>query len=125
MPVPADVRRRCRQLLDQGESIRYLIPTLAAGVGVIAYAAECFIVVTDRRIVIVVGGTFRRHRPAQIAQEFPRSQRLGPIDTSLTPTIEFSGRYYEIAEEYLAAVAAADAELDGPDALPEDPFPEI
>lgn len=81
--------------------------------------------VTDRRIVVTLGGNFRRSRPREIIQQLPRTTRLGPIDTSLAPTFELGGRLYEISDEYVAVAAAADAELDGPEALPRDPFPEL
>lgn len=123
MPVPAEVHRRCVALLDPGEAIQYIVPTLSAGVSVTVYLADCFIVVTDRRIAVALGGAFRRNRPKEIIQQFPRDTRLGPLDTSLAPTLELGGRVYEIPEEYIAVVAAADAELDGPEALPRDPFP--
>lgn len=122
MPVSAQVRRRCQQLLGSGESIHYLIPTMSVGIGVATSTYDCYVVVTDRRIVVVTGSMFDRTTPSDLNAQYPRATRLGPVELAPVPTFHLGGRFYEIDDEYIAAVHAADAELDGPDAFPPDPF---
>ncbi|MFJ7622804.1 hypothetical protein ACIQYZ_28825 [Rhodococcus erythropolis] len=43
---------------------------------------------------------------------------LGPVDTASTPHFVVAGITYEIDEEYVAVVNAADAEITSPQRLP-------
>lgn len=126
MPVTAKERRYCEALLDQGEQLRYVIPTLASGMGRAYSAFDYYLVVTDRRVLVIAGSMMRRGRPKEIELTYPRPTKLGPLTDlgGITPTVEMGGRFFEISEEYVAVVAAADAEIDG-DALPDDPFPDL
>jgi hypothetical protein len=126
MPVTAKERRACAALLDEGEQLRYVIPTMAAGHGVTYYPVDCYIAVTDLRVLVLFGGTLRRGRPKEINQAFGRATALGPVlQAGSSPcTIEIGGRFFELSEEYAAVVAAADAEIDG-HTLPRDPFPDL
>jgi len=88
-------------------------------------AAPFFVAVTDRAIVLITGRFLRRNRPDQVWERFPRTTRLGPLETSLGPAFHLGGMILEVDEEYAAVVAAADAELDGPSGMPVDPFPQL
>ncbi|WP_218749258.1 hypothetical protein [Rhodococcus sp. FH8] len=48
---------------------------------------------------------------------------LGPVDTASTPHFTSAGITYEIDEEYVAVVNAADAEITSPQDFPHDPLP--
>lgn len=122
MPVPAEVRRSCQDLLDPGERIDYLVPVVLAWLGSLPADVDCYVVVTDRRIAVLTGSRRRRGRPTEVNLQHPRSTRLGPVEFRPSPTFDLGSRSYEIDEEYVAAVHAADAELAG--LLPEDPFPD-
>lgn len=120
--MPADVRRLCQDLLDPGERIDYLVPVTLAWIGALPAEVDCYLAVTDRRIAVLTGSQWRRGRPTEVSLQYPRTTRLGPVDFRPVPTVDLGSRSYEIDEEYVAAVHAADAELDG--LLPEDPFPD-
>ncbi|WP_116949661.1 hypothetical protein [Jiangella endophytica] len=122
MPVPAHVRRRCQDLLEDGEQIGYLIPITAVWFGSVMSGVDCYVAVTDRRIAVLTGGLLRRDRPMEVNLRYPRTTRLGPVEYGPAPTFRLGERLYEIENEYVPAVHAADAELDG--LLPEDPFPD-
>jgi hypothetical protein len=122
MPVPADVRRLCQDLLDPGERIDYLVPVTLAWIGALPAEIDCYLAVTDRRIAVLTGSQWRRGRPTEVSLQYPRTTRLGPVDFRPVPTVDLGSRSYEIDDEYVAAIHAADAELDG--LLPEDPFPD-
>ncbi|WP_221621613.1 hypothetical protein [Rhodococcus sp. KBW08] len=50
---------------------------------------------------------------------------LGPLDTASTPHFVVAGITYEIDEEYVAVVNAADAEITSPQDFPRDPLPNL
>ena len=125
MPVASSVRERCQELLEPGEQIRYLFPATSAVMSIGVVAAPFFVAVTDRAVVLVSGRFLRRNRPDQIWSRFPRSTRLGPLETSLGPAFALGGIIFEVDEEYAAVVAAADAELEGQAGMPDDPFPQL
>ncbi|HZY28663.1 MAG TPA: hypothetical protein VFE49_10470 [Jiangellaceae bacterium] len=125
MPLPPSVRERCQELLEPGEQIRYLFPATSAVMSIGIAAAPFFVAVTDRAIVLVTGKFLRRNRPDQVWGRFPRTTRLGPLESSLGPAFELGGMIFEVDEEYAAEVAAADAELEGPAGMPDDPFPQL
>ena len=125
MPLPPSVRERCQELLEPGEQIRYLFPATSAVMSIGIAAAPFFVAVTDRAIVLVTGKFLRRNRPDQVWGRSPRTTRLGPLESSLGPAFELGGMILEVDEEYAAEVAAADAELEGPAGMPDDPFPQL
>jgi hypothetical protein len=125
LPLPPSVRERCQELLEPGEQIRYLFPATSAVMSIGIAAAPFFVAVTDRAIVLITGKFLRRNRPDQVWGRFLRNTRLGPLDTSLGPAFELGGMILEVDEEYAAEVAAADAELEGPAGMPDDPFPQL
>ncbi|MGH8823148.1 MAG: hypothetical protein ACRDVN_01555 [Jiangellaceae bacterium] len=125
MPIAPSVRASCQELLEPGEQIRYLFPATSAVMSVGIAAAPFFVAVTDRAIVLISGRFLRRNRPDRVWERFPRSTRLGPLDTSLGPAFGLSGMIFEIDDEYAAIIGAVDAELEGPAGLPEDPLPDL
>ena len=125
MPVAPGVRERCQELLEPGEQIRYLFPATSAVLSIGIAAAPFFVAVTDRAVVLIGGKFLRRDRPDQIFRRFPRNTRLGPLETSFGPAFGLGGMILEVDEEYVAVVAAADAELEGPAGMPDDPFPHL
>lgn len=122
MPVPAHVCRQCQDLLEAGEEIGYLIPVTTVWIGSVMSGIDCYIAVTDRRIAVLTGGLLHSGRPTDVNLQYPRATRLGPVQFAPAPTFRLGSRAYEIEDEYVAQVHAADAELDG--LLPEDPFPD-
>ena len=126
MPLSSAVRDRCRALLQPGEVVRYLFPatSVALGRGVLG-TAPFIVVVSDTGVTVLSCRWLRRHRPASVWARHPRATRLGPVDTTMAPTITIGDLVLEIDEEYLAVVRAADAELDGADRLPPDPLPDL
>jgi hypothetical protein len=127
MPLPSKVWDRCRAFLQPGEELRYLFPASSVGLGRwgIAGTAPFLVAVSDTHITVLSCEWLRRHRPASVWARHPRATRLGPVDTSMAPTLEISDLVLEIDEEYLAVVQAADAELDGTDRPPPDPLPDL
>ncbi|WP_061299178.1 hypothetical protein [Herbidospora cretacea] len=118
MPVSAAIRERCRALLPPGEDLRYVFPAYAEGAGYL-------VVVTDRSITVLATKVFGRHEPASVWARHPRRTRLGPVDFSPGPVIELGGVSFEVADEYVAVVGAADAEAFAPGDLPRDPLPDL
>ncbi|MCP2258585.1 hypothetical protein LX15_002283 [Streptoalloteichus tenebrarius] len=129
MPLSSAVRDRVRAFLSSEEEIRFLFPGTAVSVGTslgsLFGMAGYLVAVTDRRVVVLAGSWFRRHRPVSLWAEYPRTTVLGPVDTSLTPTITLGGLVLEVDEEYVPVIRAADAELAGADCLPPDPLPHL
>jgi hypothetical protein len=113
-----------KRFLPEGDEVRYLIPAthfpaMGSNPGV-----AVFVVVGEKAITVLSSGFFRRDRPKRVIGSYLRSTRLGPVDGAV-PSFTFGGCYYEVDDEYIAAVNAADAELAGAGELPEDPFPEL
>ncbi len=125
MPIAPSVRASCQELLEPGEQIRYLFPATSAVMAIGIAAAPFFVAVTDRAIVLITGKWLRRNRPDRVWERFPRKTRLGPLETSLGPAFHLGGMILEVDDEYAAVVTAADAELDGPAGMPDDPFPQL
>jgi len=123
MPVPEKVRARCRALLAEGDVLQYVVPATSLMLGGLAAVRHFVLAVTDRHITVLACGEFSRMKPVSVWEQLPRSTRLGPVEIqpSLGPTVAFGGMQFEIDEEYVAAVRAAD--LEGASAnLPPDPF---
>ncbi|TDQ48799.1 hypothetical protein [Actinorugispora endophytica] len=118
MPVSAAVRARVRGFLPVEAEIRYIFPA--------SWNESVFFVfvVTDAAVTVLTNRMFSRSRPKEIWHVFPRAVRIGPVDTHLIPTFELGGRQFEVHEEYVPVINAADAELS-PGALPPDPLSEL
>jgi hypothetical protein len=126
MRLSSAARDRCRAFLQPGEELRYVFPATSVGLGRgIVGAAPFIVVVSDTQITVLSCEWLRHHRPASVWARHPRATRLGPVDTSMAPTLSIGDLVLEIDEEYLAVVQAADAELDGPERLPPDPLPDV
>jgi hypothetical protein len=126
MPLSSAVRDRARALLQPGEELRYLFPatSVALGRGLVGMA-PFIVVVSDTSITVLSCEWLRRYRPASVWARYPRATRLGPVDTTMAPTLSIGDLVLEVDEEYLAVVQAADAELGGTDLLPPDPLPDL
>ncbi|QPG92195.1 hypothetical protein I1G86_13705 [Rhodococcus qingshengii] len=121
MPVSADVRERLRSYLDPDDEIRYVFPA-----DVLMSAKPSVIVVVSRKAITVFSTSFRSRKvPRSILTQFPRMTVLGPVDTASTPHFTAAGITYEIDEEYVAVVNAADAEITSPQDFPRDPLPNL
>ena len=126
MPLSSAARDRCRALLEQGEELRYAFPATSVGLGRWGVGVAPFIVVvSDRHVTVLSCEWLRRDRPASVWARHPRATRLGPVDTSMAPTLELGNLVLEVDEEYLAVIRAADAELDDAGGLPPDPLPDL
>ena len=125
MPLPSIVRERCREFLDDGERIQYLIPGISLYVNGIRTRAAFFVVVTDRAITVLYGGRFRRYTPKTVSDRLPRRTEMGPVEVhpSLGPVLTVADLHLEIDEEYVSAVRAAN--LEGARDLPPDPLPDL
>ena len=119
MPLSSAARDRCRAFLEPGEELRYAFPASSVALGrSMVGVAPFIVVVSDQHVTVLSCEWLRRDRPASVWARHPRATRLGPVDTTMTPTLE-------IDEEYLPVVAAADAELDAACGLPPDPLPDL
>jgi hypothetical protein len=114
MPVSAAIRNQLRTLAGGDEPIDYVFPATGG--------TEVFFVVTRSAIVLVGGGWLRRDQPRQVIRRFPRGVRLGPVETSGIPSFAFDGIRFEIDDEFVAVLNAADADLAPDSALPPDPL---
>jgi hypothetical protein len=122
MPVTAAIRGRCRALLPPGDDIQYVFPVTLAGSGSVA---NYMIVVSDRSITVLATKIFSRYEPAAVWATYPRHTRLGPLAFGNGPTIQLGGTVFEVDDEYVAVVGAADAEVFAPGDLPRDPLPDL
>ncbi|MCW2881781.1 MAG: hypothetical protein JWQ95_5881 [Sphaerisporangium sp.] len=122
MPVTAAIRGRCRALLTPGDDIQYVFPVTLTG---LAGAANYMIVVSDRSITVLATKVFSRYEPAAVWATYPRHTRLGPVEFAAGPTIRLGGTVFEVDDEYVAVVGAADAEAFSPGDLPRDPLPDL
>ena len=117
MSVSAQVRERCRALLEPGEKIRYLVPADNP------MAGSFLIAVTDRRMAVLMTRLRHRDRPNHLHASFPRTTLFGPVDRNWGPFIRLGGWEYEVDEDHIAELAAADAETSG--TTPYDPLPDL
>ncbi|MBA8826338.1 hypothetical protein FHX42_003714 [Saccharopolyspora lacisalsi] len=121
MPVSASTRERSRVFLDEDGEIRYLFPA-----EVWPSAKPSVLVVVSREAITVLStGLWSRRKPKSVLARLPRETVLGPVDTHLTPSFTVEGIDYELDEEYVAVVHAADAEITRSGGIPPDPFPDV
>ncbi|MBW8482360.1 hypothetical protein [Actinomadura parmotrematis] len=120
MPLPRPVRERCREFLAVDGQIRYIFPASARGGG-----AGFLFVVTDDRIAVLSTGSLGRSRPDGVWGSYPRGTRLGPVETGGGASFEFAGASFELDDEYVPVLNAADAEVFARDSLPRDPLPDL
>lgn len=124
MPLPSIVRERCRAFLAAGEEIRYLFPATSVMSG-LQPDSGYLVVVTGERVVVLGCGRRRRTEPRAVWAQYPRSMRLGPVEghPALGPTVEIGNLTLAVPQEYVAVIRAADLEIAGAPASPEDPLP--
>lgn len=116
MGLSAETRAQCAALLP-GEDIHYLFPAAALAAGRAA-TRPFLIAVTPRWICLIALSVFRS-RPVSVYARYNRDTTMGPIDTSLGPTIRLGPWVLEVADDYAAQVLAADADIRPPD-FPDD-----
>ncbi len=83
------------------------------------------IVVSEQSILVISTGFRSNTTPKSVWARFKRDVNLGPVEAAPVPSFTLGGVTYEIDDEYVAMVNAADAELRSSAALPPDPFPEL
>ncbi|MER7014104.1 hypothetical protein ABT324_22005 [Saccharopolyspora sp. NPDC000359] len=121
MPVPAAVRARIRSFLDADDEIRYVFPADV----LMSVRPSVLVVVSREAITVLSTGFWTRRRPKSVLARLPRGTVLGPVDVRSTPYFRLDGIDYEIDEEYVAVVNAADAEITAPRDFPPDPLPDL
>ena len=126
MPLSSVVRERCRALLPPGTEIRYLFPATATSASGFSFVQKPFIFVVTAENVIMLECSRRSHdRPKAVHWTYPRTLRLGPVDTVVDPTFTFDGSRFQTWDEYVPVIAAADAEVRDRDFGPPDPLPDL
>ena len=120
MPISSAVRRQCRQFLEPDDEIQFVFPADIVGS---AFPSVIFVVSRDA-ITVLSTGNWRRAGPEKVLSRNPRNVLLGPVDDHLIPSFALYGIRYEIDDEYVSVVNAADAELSA-DLAPPDPLPDL
>ena len=105
-------RAQCAALLP-GEDISYLFPVTSLAAG--RAATRSFLLAVTANWITLITVSMFRSRPTGIYARYNRDTRLGPLDTSLGPTIRLGPWVLEVADDYAAQVLAADAEIVVPD----------
>lgn len=121
MPVSEKARAAARTFLDPDDEIRYIFPAV-----LLMSARPCvLIVVSDKAVKVLSTGHWSRTVPRTLEAEFPRQTRLGPIEDHVGARFTLGGLSFELDEEYIAVVNAADLERGTRDLLPPDPLPDL
>lgn len=120
MPVPTSVRKQIPGFLDADDEVRYVFPAEVAP----SFKPYVLFVVSRKRITILGTAFWSRSRLTSVQATLPRQTRLGPVDTHPTPHFEVGGIEYELDDEYVAVVHAADADSASA-AGPQDPLPDL
>jgi len=121
MPVSEKARAAARTFLDPDDEIRYIFPA-----DLLMSARPSVLIVVSRKAVKVLStGQWSRSVPTSLEVEYPRQTRLGPVGTHLGATFELGGHTYELDEEYVSVLNAADLERGTHDLLPPDPLPDL
>jgi hypothetical protein len=121
VPVPAVVRERCRAFLGLTDDILYIFPASLPGDG-----AHFVIIVAGSEVIVVATALFTRTKPKSVWGRYPRGVRIGPVDvTGAGAFFELGGTSFEVDDEYVAVINAADAEVFSRDSLPRDPLPDL
>lgn len=122
VPLSSAVRQSCREFLQPGEEIDYAFPAISVGSpGMIS----ALIVVSATRVTVLACKLMRRNVPDSVWATFPRNIQLSPIESNLGPIIATGSYLWEIDEEYVSVVRAADAEITEGGFLPPDPLPDL
>jgi len=121
MPVSSKVRERIRDFLEPADEIQYIFP---ADTPHSVFPSVIF-VVSRHAITILSTGFWTRAMPKSVLSRNPRNLRLGPVSTETTPWFTLHGLDYEISDEYISVINAADAEIMSRDLAPPDPLPDL
>ncbi|MFI0466898.1 hypothetical protein ACH347_22685 [Saccharopolyspora sp. 5N102] len=121
MPVSGAVRERIRAFLDEGDEIRYVFPATIP----MSVQSSVLVVVSRAAVTVLSTGFWSTKLPKSVVVRLPRNTVLGPVSTQTTPYFSLDGVDYEIDDEYVAVVNAADAEIASPQDLPQDPLPDL
>lgn len=122
MPVGSAVRERVRGFLPAGAQIRYVFP--ASVITSTLVVVHVLVVVTDTEILVLYTGFWSRTKPKSVWLRYGRDTRLGPVDRSVTAEFTIGEQIFEIDDQYVSVVNAADLEVD-PAAMPPDPLPDL
>ena len=120
MPISSAIRQQCRRFLGPDDEIQFVFPADIVGS---AFPSVIFVVSRDA-ITILSTGNWHRDTPAKVLATNPRNVLLGPVDFQPVPSFALLGIRYEIDDEYVSVVNAADAELSM-DLAPPDPLPDL
>jgi hypothetical protein len=120
MGVSAGIRASARELLDPGDRIRYLFPAEL----LLSTRPYVYIMISDQAVTVLATGV-RKRAPLSVRAKYSRDVRVGPPELTTPPSFVVAGIWYQIEDEYVAVVNAANAELDGSDGLPPDPLAEM
>ncbi|MFI9385930.1 hypothetical protein [Kutzneria sp. NPDC052558] len=120
MPITEDVRAAARAFLDPDDEIRYIFPASL----VVSSRPYVLIVVSRKAVKVLTTGRWQGRLPRAVEVEYPRQTRIGPVTVHLGATFKLGGIQYELDEEYVAVVNAADLER-GAGELPPDPLPDL
>jgi hypothetical protein len=119
--VPVVVRERCRAFLGLTGDILYIFPAALLGAG-----AHFIFVVTDSEVIVISTAMFTRTKPKSVWGRYPRGIRIGPVDmTGMGAFFELGGTSFEVDDEYVPVINAADTEVFAPETLPRDPLPDL
>lgn len=122
MPLESDVWRHASALVPAGSEIQYLFPASVPTQGPLAHV---LVVVTGTEILVLHTGFFSRMKPKAVWRRFPRRTRLGPVENRWVPRFTLGNHTFEIDDQYVCVVNAADAEIGAADYLPPDPYPDM
>lgn len=120
MPVSGAVRRAVADLLP-GEKIAYVFPATVP----MSMSAYVVIAVSDKAITVFTTGYRSWTMPKSVLARYPRTTALGPVELSGGPNFWLDGVSYEVDEEYVSVVNAADAEISLVDLMPPDPLSDL
>jgi hypothetical protein len=121
MPVSQMVRKHIGTLLRPDESVHYVFPAES----VLGMTPYVLVVASDQSIVVVSAGFRQISRPAAILARYQRTCSIGPVELTVPPTFTLGGVCYEVEDEYVAVINAADAERFPLESFLVDPFSEI
>ncbi|MFC7729051.1 hypothetical protein [Actinomadura keratinilytica] len=82
-------------------------------------------VVTDDQITVISTGAIGRAKPRSVWGTYPRGTRIGPVESGAGAVFRFEGAWFEVDDEYVPVINAADAEVFDRDSLPRDPLPDL
>lgn len=91
---------------------------------VLSTTPSAIFVVSDRAVTVLSTGFWGRKKPKSVLARYPRNVRIGPVEANPTPEFTLHGIRYEVDDEYISVINAADAEISA-DFMPPDPLPDL